>query len=168
MQITFTLLYLVIVYFMTSQPFSTYRFVMYCVMSAYVSLISQTMGLIIGAIFKIQTAVFLGPVCSVPLLLFSGFFLSVDAMPKYLSWLSYLSFMKYTYEGTMFCIYSFDRDDLSCKDPYCHFKDPKKFLAQMDLNHNVFWSDFWILLGFMFAFRLACYFLLRWRLLMLR
>ncbi|CAG0880061.1 unnamed protein product [Darwinula stevensoni] len=165
-QIIFTLCYLVIVYFITSQPLSTERFLMYFAICAYVSLISQTMGLLIGAAFKIQTAVFVGPVCSVPLFLFSGFFLSVKAMPQYYTWISYLSFMRYIYEGSMFCIYSFDREDLTCKQPFCLFKDPKQFLAQVDLDHNVYWDDFWILFGFVLALRIACYILLRWRLLL--
>ena len=87
-------------------------------------------------------------------------------MPSYYTWLSYLSFMRYVYEGSMFCIYGFDREDLMCKQPFCLFKDPEKYLALLDLEYNTYWENFWILVGFMILSRIACYILLRWRLML--
>lgn len=61
-----------------------------------------------------QNGVFLAPVMSVPFLLFSGFFVSFNAIPVYLRWITYLSYIRYGFEGTALATYSFDRKKLEC------------------------------------------------------
>lgn len=61
-----------------------------------------------------QNGVFLAPVMSVPFLLFSGFFVSFDAIPVYLRWITYLSYIRYGFEGTALATYSFGREKLKC------------------------------------------------------
>jgi L-cystine uptake protein TcyP (sodium:dicarboxylate symporter family) len=60
-QIIFPTLYLVIVYFMTNQPLSLLRFSMLLCMMIFTSLVGQGIGLVVGAIFDIQSAAFMGP-----------------------------------------------------------------------------------------------------------
>ncbi|CAG0897822.1 unnamed protein product [Darwinula stevensoni] len=179
-----TLVYLVIVYYMTAQPMDFHRFFRYLVISVFVSVLAQSLGLLIGTLFPIQAAVFVGPAFIAPFLLFSGFFLSVKAIPKYMRWVSNLSFLKYYFEGTMVCIYGYNRSDLLCNQPFwtmvciygynrsdllcnqpfCQFKDPDKFLRELDLEENVYWIDFWVLVLYNVVLRFVSYFVLRWKL----
>ncbi|CAG0892106.1 unnamed protein product [Darwinula stevensoni] len=117
-----------------------------------------------AAMMPTIAAVFVGVAVLAPFLLFSGFFLSVKALPKYMSWVSHLSFLKYYFEGTMVCIYGYNRSDLVCNQPFCQFKDPDKFLKELDLQDNVYWIDFWVLVLYNVVLRFVSYFVLRWKL----
>lgn len=81
-------------------------------------------GELIALCSLFQNGVFLAPVMSVPFLLFSGFFVSFDAIPVYLRWITYLSYIRYGFEGTALATYSFGREKLKCfqvQDQYYSF-----------------------------------------------
>ena len=71
-QIVYPLIFIVIVYFMTSQPLDPLRFGMIALMCILTSLVAQSCGLVIGCACDLNTAVYLGPITTIPILLFSG------------------------------------------------------------------------------------------------
>jgi len=112
--------------------------------------------------------VFIGPVMSVPIILFSGFFVNFNAIPKYLKFLSYVSYVRYGFEGAMISVYGYNRAKLKCSEYYCHFKSPTKFLEQMAMENAVYWVDVVALLGFLLVLRVVVYFVLKLKLRSLR
>lgn len=156
-QAIFCVIYVVIVYLLTSQPAEWFRFAMFLTSCLLISFVAQSVGLVVGAAMNVQVShcsfiykkifliikkkyisrkwainlyivtplrrprlsvpqngVFLAPVMSVPFLLFSGFFVSFNAIPVYLRWITYLSYIRYGFEGTALATYSFDRKKLEC------------------------------------------------------
>lgn len=107
---------------------------------------------------------FLGPVTTIPILLFSGFFVKLGTIPTYLRWLSYVAYVRYGFEGTLLAIYGFDRPDMHCSEAYCHYRTPTKFLEEFDVIDSIYWVDLVVLTGFFIVLRLIAFFVLKWKL----
>ena len=71
-QIFYPFIFVIIVYFMTSQPLELSRISMFILMCILTSLVAQSLGLVIGCACDMQSAVYLGPITTIPVLLFSG------------------------------------------------------------------------------------------------
>ncbi|XP_016977587.1 ATP-binding cassette sub-family G member 4 isoform X2 [Drosophila rhopaloa] len=167
-QIVFSSVYVLVVYYLTSQPMELERVSMFVLICVLNSLVAQSLGLLIGAGMNIETGVFLGPVTTIPTILFSGFFVNFDTIPGYLQWVTYVSYVRYGFEGAMVAIYGMDRAKMQCNQMYCHFRVPKKFLEEMSMDNALFWVDAVALIGIFFALRIIAYFVLRWKLHMIR
>lgn len=163
-QTVFCIIYITIVYFMTSQPLEFFRYGMFLGACLLVSFVAQSVGLVVGAAMNVQNGVFLAPVMSVPFLLFSGFFVSFDAIPVYLRWITYLSYIRYGFEGTALATYSFGREKLKCFQVYCHFKSPETTLEELDMVNSNFTMDIIALVIIFIILRIAAFLFLRWKL----
>ncbi|PZC85033.1 ATP-binding cassette subfamily G member 4 isoform X1 [Helicoverpa armigera] len=163
-QAIFCVIYVVIVYLLTSQPPVWFRFAMFLSSCLLISFVAQSVGLVVGAAMNVQNGVFLAPVMSVPFLLFSGFFVSFNAIPVYLRWITYLSYIRYGFEGTALATYSFDRPKLKCHQTYCHFKNPETTLEELDMLNADFTLDIAALCLIFLVLRISAFLFLRWKL----
>lgn len=163
-QVLFTSVYVIVVYYLTSQPMELKRAGMFVLICILTSLVAQSLGLLIGAGMSVETGVFLGPVSTIPIILFSGFFVNFDVIPKYLQWLTYVSYVRYGFEGAMVTVYGMDRAKLVCSEIYCHYRSPQKFLEEMSMDKAEYWIDATALFGFFIGLRVVAYLVLRWKL----
>nr|XP_054760545.1 ATP-binding cassette subfamily G member 4-like [Lytechinus pictus] len=154
--------YCTIVYWMTGQPSDGGRFLLFISMAISTSLVAQSLGLIIGAGLPLEVAVFVGPVSSIPILLFSGFFVTLENIPSYLRWMSYGSFVRYSYEGVMVSVYGLDRGPIPCKSQdHCIFETAQDILDELDIGSDNLKLDFGVLAVFFIVLRVICYCILR-------
>ncbi|XP_073826041.1 ATP-binding cassette sub-family G member 1 [Musca autumnalis] len=163
-QAIFCTVYVAIVYYFTSQPWELIRFAMFLGACLMISFVAQSVGLVVGAAMNVQNGVFLAPVMSVPFLLFSGFFVSFDAIPVYLRWITYLSYIRYGFEGTALATYGFGREKLKCYQTYCHFKSPMTTLEELDMVNASYTLDIVALVVIFVVLRLSAYLFLKWKL----
>lgn len=94
-------MYVSVTYYLTGQLMEQFRFINFSLIFVLTAFVAQCHGIIVSAIFSknIMTAVFLGPVTALPLLLFSGFLVRIERMPWIIRPFTYLSYMRFAFEG---------------------------------------------------------------------
>ncbi|ODM94414.1 ATP-binding cassette sub-family G member 1 [Orchesella cincta] len=160
-QVFFPFLYVAITYYMADQPQEAFRFWIVAGMHICISLVAQSLGLLIGAMCHVQNAVFIGPVTTIPMFLFAGFLVSLESVPVYLRWISWFSYVKYSFQSILAAIYGFERENLKCTQAYCHFKNPTKILEQVGAVDIDVAQQFCCIFAILLAIRIFAYYALR-------
>lgn len=100
-------------YHLTGQPLSPYgwRFISVAAITVLATIVAQTWGLIFGALLMNapQSAVFVAPASTAPLVVVSGFLIRVKSLPIVLQISSKLSYFTYLLNGIIISRYGFNR-----------------------------------------------------------
>lgn len=136
---------------MTGQPNDDKRLFMIWTICLLMGVIAELIGLVAGAFCDMQLGTFLVPCLTIPMLIFSGFFIKFKELFHCFKAATYLSFFRYSFEGSVQSIYGYNRTNLNCTELFCYYKDPKKFLHDMDMEKNNYSLDLiglgvWIIL----------------------
>ncbi|KAL5239615.1 hypothetical protein ACI65C_007025 [Semiaphis heraclei] len=155
-QILCCLVYIVPSYIMTSQPLELMRFSYFTLFLVVTSLTSQSTGFLCGATLPVKVSVFVGPVFMVLLSVF-GFAIRFTDIPAIYVWLHYFSFVRGSFQSLVYTLYGFNRGVLPCSDEmYCHYKNPIKFLTEMEFAQvNIYPEFFYICFFFLCTYVLT-------------
>ncbi|VVC35769.1 ABC transporter-like,P-loop containing nucleoside triphosphate hydrolase,AAA+ ATPase domain,ABC [Cinara cedri] len=147
-QILCCVIYIIPAYVLTSQPLELMRFCYFTLFLVVTSLTSQSTGFLCGATLPVKVSVFIGPVFVVLLSVF-GFAIRLTDIPGPYVWLYYFSFVRASFQSVVYSMYGFGRDILPCHDEvYCHYKNPVKFLNEMEFAQVNIYPEFFFICFF--------------------
>ena len=136
-----------IVYPMTGQIPILWRFAAFYFIVCLVAEICQSAGMIFGIIMHkdLVSAALLTVASSIPVIIFSGFLVRYSGMPWYFRPLSYVSYMRYSFESLLIIIYGFGRCKPSGSENFIEkllsSQDPQKIAATAWESFNISYPD---------------------------
>lgn len=156
-QIIFSVVYVLPIYFISRQPLDTARFLMFLLPAILITLISESIGLVIGSMLNPVNGTFLGAILACSMLAFSGFMILFNHMPRFMYYISYVSYIKYSLHALVLAMYDYNREKLFCPVVYCHYSTPTKILSELSMTDRNFWIDIAILVFSYVIFKIAGY-----------
>lgn len=151
-QIFCTFTYILISYYLTGQPPDRILyFSFFCIIA---SLCAQAFGYFLGATTPIKVAVFVGPVLACVLSVFGFCIRYSDTAPVY-RWMYHISYFRAGFHGLLYSVY-YGRE-LPCTEIYCHYKEPQKFLEEMEIIDVNLWANASVILATCGCVHIATY-----------
>lgn len=176
--IFFPILFSCISYFMVGFQGTAEQFFLFLLAIVMTGLTAGSMGLALGCMFpNAEVAVSLAPVVIIPFMLFAGFYVDLDSVPVWLSWIQYISIFKWSLQALLvneFFHAKFDcapDEFISVQTPegtiqVCPVTDGKQVIATQGFETKDF-SDYWIpiavMAGLFVFFRIAALSLLTYQ-----
>ncbi|XP_039284131.1 ATP-binding cassette sub-family G member 4 [Nilaparvata lugens] len=157
LQIICPTLFLVIGYSMTGQPMELQRFSMIWFVMVLLSILGQSFGNAAGALLNVELGIFIVPSIAMPLTLLSGFFLQPKDLSATVKTLSCGSYFKYAFEAIAVSAFGYDRGRLPCSQPYCHYRSPAKFLADIGIDDYHYLQRVTVVLVWVLVTQMALY-----------
>ncbi|XP_058807743.1 ATP-binding cassette sub-family G member 1-like [Phymastichus coffea] len=163
-QVMFVVVYTATAYFMSSQPPDLHRFLMFLAITVLVALIAEGFGLFLGTTVNPINGTFLGAITTCAALVFAGFLVLFNHMPRFMYWLTYTSYLRYALEAMVQAIYGFNRPNLPCPVDddmtdmtYCQFRMPKAIIKELAMTDVDYWFNFTILFVHFVVLRFVAY-----------
>lgn len=86
-----------------------------------------------------------------------------EKIPLFMDLLMRLSFVRGGIVSLVLIVFGYNRGQLSCKDMYCHFDDPKVLLRYLRIENRSIYGEIAVLIAIMILFRTLLYMSLRRR-----
>lgn len=96
-------------------------------------------------------------------ILFGGFFIVSQDISPTLQWLFEIQYLKHSLDGIGALVLGFDRPKMNCRELYCHFQSPEKFMKFVGLHENLP-KVFFAISATLVVVHLATYCIMRFRL----
>ena len=136
-----------IVYPMTGQIPILWRFIVFLSVICIVGEICQSIGMAVGIVISrdIVSASLLTVASAIPVIMFAGFLVRLESMPWYFRPISYISYIRYSFEASLVSIYGFGRcgpsSGQSFIDELLSAADPMQIARNLYSSFNVTYAD---------------------------
>ncbi|KAM3964150.1 ATP-binding cassette sub-family G member 4-like [Aphomia sociella] len=159
LQVVFSFVYSVPSYFLTGQPQEFFRFAMFVLVLANVTLVADAVGSVIGTFTDPVNGTFFGAITTCFMLVFSGFLVLFSHMSPTMRAISYISFLKFAYEALVLSVYSYGRKALPCPSTrdFCTIRYPTEILEIFSFDPNNYWTDIAVLFVEIIVIRIIAY-----------
>ncbi|MES1912797.1 MAG: hypothetical protein MHM6MM_005019 [Cercozoa sp. M6MM] len=146
------------------------RFAFFYLVMAMSTIAGHSLGLVISSASpNVNIAMAMAPLAFLPSMLFAGFYVNLDSVPDFISWLQYISVFKYTFSLVM--ANEFDGLELSCRereliknpqgDLVCPITDGQQVLDRWAVSTDDIPQNFLLLAAITIGFYTIAFFTLR-------